>query len=317
MRGEATGVGHQTGHLGEEHDPGRIRHLADDDVALADLVELIGGENDACHSFHDARRSRHSSHLSLHGRRLSVEFVRESPVAPVRNRELRRRHGADPVGGVESVRGGALLAAPRDRGLRLELRRIAHENPELVVSKEDDVVGRVQHAHPDELVADRDQDEAQMGVRALVDIEVVVGRERRHLEVDAVDARELLARLAGQTPQEFLRGRIDIGLYRGNRLWIVVVGFDITTHQLEHGFDLLAHRWEDELVAPDRVIAVLALIGHDAFDQEALPAIRFFERLQDVGSGLALKCAGQLRVGLHLLLQLPERLDGVPVAVTR
>src|SRR5207248_5816813 len=134
MRGEATGVGHQTGHLGEEHDPGRIRHLADDDVALADLIELIGGENDACYSFHDARRSRHSSHLSLHGRRLSVEFVRESPVAPVRNRELRRRHGADPVGWVESVRGGALLAAPREYGLPLALRGTAHEKPALAVS---------------------------------------------------------------------------------------------------------------------------------------------------------------------------------------
>ena len=47
MRGRAAGVGHEAGDLREQHDPGRIRHLADEDVAVTDLVELVDGAHDA------------------------------------------------------------------------------------------------------------------------------------------------------------------------------------------------------------------------------------------------------------------------------
>src|SRR3712207_7227371 len=40
-------VGNKTADLGEEDDPGRVRHPADEDVALSDLVGLLYGGNDA------------------------------------------------------------------------------------------------------------------------------------------------------------------------------------------------------------------------------------------------------------------------------
>ena len=41
VRHRAARLGDQAADLGEEHDPRRVRHPAHEDVALADLVELI------------------------------------------------------------------------------------------------------------------------------------------------------------------------------------------------------------------------------------------------------------------------------------
>ena len=49
-------VGHEADDLGEEDDPGRVRHLADEDVARPDVVELVLAEDDAGDALDDARR---------------------------------------------------------------------------------------------------------------------------------------------------------------------------------------------------------------------------------------------------------------------
>ena len=56
MRRRAARVGHEPGDLREQHDPRRVRHLADEDVALADLVELVDGLDDARDPLDDAGR---------------------------------------------------------------------------------------------------------------------------------------------------------------------------------------------------------------------------------------------------------------------
>ena len=50
----AAGVGDQPGDLREQDDPGRVRHLADEDVALAHLVELVDRAHDARDALEDA-----------------------------------------------------------------------------------------------------------------------------------------------------------------------------------------------------------------------------------------------------------------------
>ena len=47
----------------------------------------------------------------------------------------------------------------------------------------------------DELAADGHEDEAHTGIRTLVDVEVVVGGERRHPEIDCVRGAHLLERI--------------------------------------------------------------------------------------------------------------------------
>src|SRR5204863_3194128 len=47
VRRRPAGVRDQAGDLGEQHDPGRVRHLTYQDVTVADLVELVDGPNDA------------------------------------------------------------------------------------------------------------------------------------------------------------------------------------------------------------------------------------------------------------------------------
>ena len=112
MRGQAAGVGDQPGDLGEQHDPGRVGHLADQDVALADLVELVDGADHPGDALDDARRAAEpvtarSSSAAL------VEPLGEAPVDEVREVELGLRRGADPVARVDLGRLPLALAAPR------------------------------------------------------------------------------------------------------------------------------------------------------------------------------------------------------------
>ena len=58
MRGRPAGVGDEPGDLREEHDPGRVGHLADEDVAVADVVELVDGADDPGDALDDAGRRR-------------------------------------------------------------------------------------------------------------------------------------------------------------------------------------------------------------------------------------------------------------------
>ena len=48
------------GDLREQHDPRRVRHLADEDVAVADGVELVDRQHDARDPLGHARASRQS-----------------------------------------------------------------------------------------------------------------------------------------------------------------------------------------------------------------------------------------------------------------
>ena len=52
----AAGVRDEAGDLGEQHDPGRVGHLAHEDVAVGDLVELVDGPDDPRDALDHARR---------------------------------------------------------------------------------------------------------------------------------------------------------------------------------------------------------------------------------------------------------------------
>src|SRR5438445_6288651 len=55
MRGRPARVCHEPGDLGEEHNPRRVRHLADEDVPFLDLVELVDGPNHPSRTLENAR----------------------------------------------------------------------------------------------------------------------------------------------------------------------------------------------------------------------------------------------------------------------
>src|SRR5207244_2742688 len=58
VRRRSAGVGHEPGDLREEDDPCRVRHLADEDVAVLDLAELIDREHDPGGPLQDPGRTR-------------------------------------------------------------------------------------------------------------------------------------------------------------------------------------------------------------------------------------------------------------------
>src|SRR3954467_8841141 len=93
VRDRAAGLRDETLDLGEEHDPGRVRHAADEDVALLDLVELLERRHVACGSLDHAGRRRQALDLARRGGLAGVEAVGEAPEAAVGelDRGLRRR----------------------------------------------------------------------------------------------------------------------------------------------------------------------------------------------------------------------------------
>ena len=61
----AAGVGDEPGDLREQDDPGRVRHLADEDVAVADVVELVDRADDPGDALDDAgRRAEPGDHAA-------------------------------------------------------------------------------------------------------------------------------------------------------------------------------------------------------------------------------------------------------------
>ena len=89
MRRRPAGVGHEPGDLGEQHDPRRVRHLADEDVPVADLVELVDRADDARRPLDHPRRRRDALDDRRLGRGRAMEPLRVAPVDEVRERELR------------------------------------------------------------------------------------------------------------------------------------------------------------------------------------------------------------------------------------
>ena len=124
-----------------------------------------------------------------------------------------------------------------------------------------------------------------MGVGALVDVEVVVRRERRHLEVDLVGGAHLLERLALEPLEDLLGGRVDVGLEGGDLGRVVVVRGVLVADELDDRVHVLAEGREDELVAPDRVPAELLLVRHDPLVDEPAAALAGLEGGHDLGGG--------------------------------
>src|SRR6266699_2993358 len=81
---------------------------------------------------------------------------------------------------------------------------VRHVDAQLVVLEEHHVVRLLEGAVLDELGSDRHEHEAKVGVGALVDVEVMVGRERRHQQVDVVEPLHLLEAIARQAVKKFL-----------------------------------------------------------------------------------------------------------------
>ncbi len=210
---------------------------------------------------------------------------------------------------------GALGARGRDDRASGRGVRRPDELAERVVAEVDDVVRPVEDAHLDELLAEGDEDEADVRVRALVDVEVVVRGERRHLEVDLVGGAHLLERLAGEPLEDLLRRGVDVRLEGGDLGRVVVVGGVLVADELDDRVHVLAEARIDELVAPDGVPAELLLVRDDPLVDEAAPALGRLQRRDDLGGGRVVEGGPELRVALDLLLHLPEGADLVPVAV--
>ena len=115
MCGQAAGVRDQARDLGEQHDPRRIGHVADQDVAGADVVELVLAQHDPGRALDDARRAGNALELVRDLTFLAREFLREAPVDEIREVELALRRSADPRPRSELVRLLALCLALRDQ----------------------------------------------------------------------------------------------------------------------------------------------------------------------------------------------------------
>ena len=182
VRDGAARLGHEPRDLGEEDDPRGVGHPAHEDVALLDLVELVERGDVARRALDHAGRRREALDLAGRRRLARVELVREAPERRCRGRR------APPRSRCRSTTAGAARRRPRARrggprrarGRRTPL--VGHQQPQLVVVEEDDVLGVVDRARLDELAPDRERHEPEPRVRALVDVEVVVRRERVHAQ---------------------------------------------------------------------------------------------------------------------------------------
>ena len=201
------------------------------------------------------------------------------------------------------------------RPARVDRRRVADQHPQLVVAQEHHVVGLVQAPGLHQLAADRHQHQPDVRVRALVDVEVVVGRERGHPQVGLVGRAHLVEGVARQAVEDLDRRRLDVAAHRRDRRREVVVARDVVADEVEHGLHLFAHGRIDELVAPHGVPAELALIRLDPVGDERPPALGAAEGLGDGGGVAAVEGRAQLRVVADLVLHPPQGLDRVPVAV--
>src|SRR5438445_5305242 len=98
MRRNAAGVGHKPTDLREQDDPGRVRHLAHENLALLDLVEVVNGRDDTRGALGDTGRGGEPDDLVDRRGRLAVELLREAPERQIRERERLLRGGAEPLG---------------------------------------------------------------------------------------------------------------------------------------------------------------------------------------------------------------------------
>ena len=193
--------------------------------------------------------------------------------------------------------------------------RAADQLPQLVVAQKDHIVRFVEMAGLDELSAYGEQDQPKMSIGALVDVEMVIGRERRHPEVHLVRRAHLLERVAGQALEDLAGCRLDVLAHCQDRARKVVIGLEVTAHELEDRPHLLADRSVDELVAPDGVPAELALVRLDPFGNEPASARRCSQGLRDRRAAFPGEGPAQLLVVANLILHAPERLNRVPVPV--
>jgi hypothetical protein len=209
------------------------------------------------------------------------------------------------------------LVAVRDQLPGVEGVAGGHQAAQLVVAEVHDVLGVVEPAVADQRPADRDQHQAHAGVGPLVDVEVVVRGERVHPQAQVQRPLQLVARRAGRDALQGLRlGRLQVVGDRLELCRVVVVGLQVAADRLDDRGRVLAPGAERELVRPHRLEAEHLLVGHDPVGHERPAGVGRLERAQDVTSGRPLERLGDLALlGLDPLLDLPELLDRVPVAV--
>ena len=316
MRRHAAGVRDEPGDLREQHDPRRIRHLADEDLALLYLVELVERGDAARDALDDAGRGAEPVHLVDLLRRRAVKLLGEAPERPVRERERLLRRGADPLRRSDERLLLALVPAVGDDRPRVEGLGVGRQQAELVVAEVEHVLLIVERAGLDQLPPDCDRGETHARVRALVDEEVVVGRERVHPQRELERLPEPVLPLTVRHAVEELRlRRGQVVADRLDRGRVVVVGLEIPADGLDDRRGALLPGRERELVRPDRLVAELLPVRAQPLVQEAAAALGALERADHVGGGLAPERLAQLVVALDLLLHLPERLDRIPVPV--
>ena len=209
-----------------------------------------------------------------------------------------------------------LVAPVRDGLAGIEARPVPHEGAQLVIAQEQHVLGIVQHVRLDELGADGDQDGAQAGVCALINVKVVIRREGVECERAFQKRREAVAFRAVRHPvhQLVLRG-LQIRAHGGDGRGVVVVGVQVAPDRLQDGPGILAPERGDELVRPDRLVPEGVAPWIEGPGDEGAPLVGALQGREHVGRGPAREGVRQDRARLDDLFHAPQRLDGVPVAV--
>ena len=115
-------------------------------------------------------------------RLLAVEFLRETPVCQIGKGEGFVGSGSHPIAGAELVGVFAPVAAIGNQFGHLPGKAARHYGAQFIVVQIHYVLGVEQHFLRDQLFADCDEDNANARVGALVDVEVMIGRERIHLQ---------------------------------------------------------------------------------------------------------------------------------------
>src|SRR5205807_1202122 len=146
---------------------------------------------------------------------------------------------------------------------------VAEQPAKLVVEQKDRVLRVVEDAFFHQTAADGHQDQTEVRVGALVDIEVVIGRERRHAHAEIERAFQLLKLVAFDTVKQLSDRRLEILLYSVDRLRVVVIGFQVTADRLDDRGRVFLPGREDKLVTPDRLVSEVLLVRRELLVEEA------------------------------------------------
>ena len=212
----APGIGNEPTDPREQDDPRRVRHRQTRISPLPHFVELVERSDETGGALDHSRRAPPARGSGLPAR---AAHGGTSPGSP---RGCSRGTRAGTPWRCRSTRAAERRSCVRARpdGRRRvtwrRRRRASREHAELVVAQEHHVLGIIEHVGLDEASTDRDEDEPHIGVRGLVDVEVVVRRKRVHAQRELESLLEPVPALPlGNILEKLAPGRLEVVRDRG------------------------------------------------------------------------------------------------------